>query len=78
MEVGPFLFSDKWRDNYCAKHANARGSGGMPSQEILKITCSENEFGDISELIIVTIWMYKECILKPFMSTDLLNSKDEA
>ena len=18
MEVGPFLFSDKWRDNYCA------------------------------------------------------------
>ena len=31
VKVGPFLFSDKWRDKYCAKHnqhakhANARG-----------------------------------------------------
>ena len=41
VEVGPFLFSDKWRDNYCAramhnqhvKHANAKRSGGMPPQE---------------------------------------------
>ena len=34
VEVGPFSFSDKWRDNYCAKHnqhakhANARGVWG--------------------------------------------------
>jgi len=28
-----------------AKHANARGSGGMPSKKFLKITCSEIDSG---------------------------------
>ena len=28
VEMNP-LFSDKWTINYCAKHANARGSGDI-------------------------------------------------
>ena len=41
-----------WLATYCAKHnqhtkhANARGSGGMPPRKILKIGCSEIDSGD--------------------------------
>jgi len=43
--------------SYCAKHsqyarhANARGSGGMPPRKILKNRISEIEFGDVLESI---------------------------
>ena len=43
---------------YCVKHANARGSGGMPSQEILKNRCSEFKFEDILGLLPFIIAMH--------------------
>ena len=36
------------KHNQHAKHANARGSGGMPPRKILKNRCSEIEFRSIS------------------------------
>ena len=38
--------------NQHAKHAIARGSGGMPSRKIFKITCSEIEFEGVFKNII--------------------------
>ena len=35
------------KHNQHAKHAKARGSGGIPPRKILKITCSEIDFGGI-------------------------------
>ena len=31
----------------CAKHAKARGFGGMPPRKFLKLACSEIDFGGI-------------------------------
>jgi len=39
------------KHNQYAKHANARGSGGMPPRKILKNRSAKIEFGDILESI---------------------------
>ena len=39
------------KHNQYVKHANARGSGGMPPRKILKNRSTEIEFGDVLESV---------------------------
>jgi len=45
------IVSNCAKHNQYAKHANARGPGGMPSRKIFKNSSSEIEFGDVLESI---------------------------